>query len=96
MSRNEKFVASSSLPVSVEEAFAYHDRPGALNRLIPPWESVELEYSDNSLAVGSRVIMKTKIFGIPFRWVAEHTEYDPPNLFADTQKGVTWFVDMLE
>jgi uncharacterized protein (TIGR01777 family) len=85
MSRNEKYVASSSLPVSVEEAFAYHDRPGALKRLIPPWESVELEHSDNSLAVGSRVIMKTKIFGVPVRWVAEHTEYEPPNLFADTQ-----------
>lgn len=85
MSRTEEYVASSSLPVSVEEAFAYHDRPGALNRLIPPWESVEIEHSDNSLAVGSRVIMKTRIFGFPFRWVAEHTEYDPPNLFADTQ-----------
>jgi hypothetical protein len=29
--------------------------------------------------------MKTRIFGVPVRWVAEHTEYDPPNLFADTQ-----------
>ena len=85
MSGNQKYVASSSLPVSVEEAFAYHDRPGALNRLIPPWESVEIERSDQSLAVGSRVVMKTKVFGVPFRWVAEHTEYDPPNLFTDTQ-----------
>lgn len=85
MSRIEKYVASSSLPVSVEEAFAYHDRPGALNRLIPPWESVEIEHSDNSLEVGSRVVMKTKIFGVPVRWVAEHTEYDPPNRFTDTQ-----------
>lgn len=85
MSRTENYVASSSLPVSVEEAFAYHERPGALHRLIPPWESVELEHSDQSLQVGSRVIMKTKIFGVPFRWVAEHTEYDPPNLFSDTQ-----------
>lgn len=85
MAQTQKYVASSSLPVSAEEAFAYHERPGALNRLIPPWESVELERSDNSLAVGSRVIMKTKIFGIAFRWVAEHTEYDPPRLFADRQ-----------
>ena len=85
MAGTEKYVACSSLPVSVEEAFAYHDRPGALNRLIPPWESVEIEHSDQSLVVGSRVVITTKVFGIPLRWVAEHTHYDPPNFFADTQ-----------
>ncbi|MGI9473454.1 MAG: SRPBCC family protein, partial [Rubripirellula sp.] len=80
-----KYVASSALPVSVEDAFAYHERPGALQRLVPPWESVEVESSDESLAVGSRVVLKTSLLGVPFRWVAEHTEYDPPHLFADTQ-----------
>ncbi len=85
MSRLQHYVASSSLPVSVEEAFAYHDRPGALERLIPPWESVEIEHSDGSLTKGSRVVMKTKVFGVPVRWVAEHTHYEPPDLFCDTQ-----------
>jgi uncharacterized protein len=85
MAQKQKYVACSSLPVSAEEAFAYHERPGALNRLIPPWEAVEIEHNDGSLAVGSRVVMKTKIFGVPVRWVAEHTVYDPPHLFADTQ-----------
>jgi uncharacterized protein (TIGR01777 family) len=85
MSQLEKYVACSSLPVSVEEVFAYHERPGALNRLIPPWESVAIRQSDESLEVGSRVVMKTKFFGVPLRWVAEHTEYDPPNSFTDTQ-----------
>ncbi|KAA1258714.1 Epimerase family protein [Rubripirellula obstinata] len=79
------YIAQTNLPTPIEESFAYHDRPGALQRLVPPWESVELEHSDNSLAVGSRVVMKTKVMGVPLRWVAEHTEYDPPNLFADTQ-----------
>ncbi len=85
MAELQKYVASSSLPVSVEEAFAYHARPGALSRLIPPWESVQIESSDNSLEVGSRVVLRTSVFGVPVRWVAEHTEFDPPNLFADTQ-----------
>ena len=79
------YVAQTELPTSVEESFAYHERPGALQRLVPPWESVELEHSDQSLAVGSRVVMKTKVMGIPLRWVAKHTEYEPPTLFADTQ-----------
>lgn len=44
-----------------------------------------MESSDGSLAVGSRVVLKTKIGPVPLRWVAQHTEYDPPHLFADTQ-----------
>lgn len=79
------YLASTSLPVSIDDAFAYHDRPGALRRLIPPWESVEIERSDDSLSVGSQVVMKVTVGGVPLRWVAEHTEYDPPRLFADTQ-----------
>jgi uncharacterized protein (TIGR01777 family) len=85
MSSPETYVASSSLPVSVADAFAYHERPGALLRLIPPWESVEIEHSDRNIRVGSRVIMKTSIAGLPVRWVAEHTQYEPPRRFADTQ-----------
>lgn len=85
MSRTQQYVASSSLPVSIEDAFAYHERPGALERLIPPWESVVIEQSDGSLRPGSRVILKTKVCGVPLRWVAEHTEYDPPRLFSDKQ-----------
>ena len=72
-------------PRPLRSRFAYHESPGALQRLVPPWESVELEHSDNSLEVGSRVVMKTKIAGVPLRWVAKHTEYKPPTLFADTQ-----------
>jgi hypothetical protein len=85
MSAPETYVASSSLPVSVEDAFAYHERPGALQRLIPPWESVQIEHSDGSIRVGSRVVMKTSIAAVPVRWVAEHTQYDPPYRFADRQ-----------
>lgn len=27
----------------------------------------------------------TRLGPVPLRWVAEHTEYDPPHLFADRQ-----------
>ena len=81
----ETYVAATALPVSASEAFGYHDRPGALQRLIPPWEKAFVERSDNSLAVGSQVVLTTKFMGIPLRWLAEHTHYEPPNFFADTQ-----------
>lgn len=87
MNGSNQYIAASSLPVTVEDAFAYHERPGCLERLIPPWETVRIEHSDGSLRAGSHVVMKTSIAGIPIRWTAEHTEYDPPNLFVDTQRS---------
>ncbi len=85
MTKSERYTVSTSLPVSIDDAFAYHERVGALQRLIPPWESVVIEKSDQSLTVGSQVVLKSRVAGIPVRWLAEHTEYDPPHLFADTQ-----------
>jgi len=85
MSALTSYRVSCPLRVSKEDAFAYHERDGALQRLTPPWESVAIEQSDGSLKAGSRVVLKTSIFGVPLRWVAEHTAYDPPHLFADTQ-----------
>ena len=84
-SGGQRYVATSELPVSVETAFAYHERPGCLDRLIPPWQSVEVVRSDGSLQPGSRVTLKTKIAGIPVRWEARHTVYEPPHRFADVQ-----------
>jgi len=36
--------------------------------------------------VGTQAIVETRILGpIKARWVAEHTLYDPPNMFEDVQ-----------
>jgi uncharacterized protein (TIGR01777 family) len=76
---------SVDLPVPPEVAFAYHERPGALQRLIPPWESVTVERSDNSLTTGSQVLLRQNLFGIGLRWLAEHGDYQPPFRFMDRQ-----------
>lgn len=81
----QRYRVTSELPVPIEEAFAYHERPGALQRLVPPWEDVTVQSSDGAITAGSRVVLVNRIFGVPVRWVAEHTHYDPPRLFADTQ-----------
>jgi len=87
MTREQSYLAEIELPVSIDRAFAYHERPGALARLIPPWENVKLEHADGSLKVGSRVVLISKLAGVPVRWVAEHTAYDPPRLFEDVQRS---------
>ena len=37
-----KFVKESVLPASVDEVFAFHERPDAFSLLQPPWERVEV------------------------------------------------------
>lgn len=87
MSSYQNYVASITLPVSARRAFAYHDRRGALQRLIPPWETMTVEHSDESLEVGSEVQLKTSLMGVPLRLVAKHTRYEPPRLFEDQQES---------
>jgi ligand-binding SRPBCC domain-containing protein len=65
--------------------FAFHESPGALQRLTPPWERMELVEGGDSIRPGTRVILRTWVGMLPIRWVAEHTEYDPPWGFADRQ-----------
>ncbi len=80
-----RFEKSIELPVSQPEAFQYHARPGALNRLVPPWESVEIVRSANSILPGSEVLLRASILGKRLDWLARHKLYDPPNLFSDVQ-----------
>jgi hypothetical protein len=42
MSRRWEMIVSSRLPVSAAEAFAWHTRPGAFERLAPPWSAPEI------------------------------------------------------
>jgi uncharacterized protein len=63
------------------EVFAWHARPGAITRLMPPWPPVQVEREAGSVRDGRAVLR------LPggLRWVAAHQpgEYDPPLGFAD-------------
>ena len=76
---------TSPLPVPGAEAFAWHARPGAFERLSPPYERVRVISNDGSLAPGSRVEIELKMGPLKKRWVAEHISYDPPTSFSDRQ-----------
>jgi uncharacterized protein (TIGR01777 family) len=79
------FERSSSVDCDQNCLFEYHANPGALNRLIPPWEKIAIEKRSDSLSVGSEVIIKNSLFGVPVRWHAKHTLLDPPKHFQDIQ-----------
>ena len=92
------FEQSTVIPCEQRELFEYHANPGAINRLIPPWENVRIEHRSDSLQVGSEVIIRNSLFGIPLRWHAKHTELNAPYHFQDVQLTGpfhTWIHDHL-
>jgi len=81
-----KYVKESVIKAAPERVFAFHELPDAFERLVPPWENVQVIQKADISDIGSRAIIEQKIFGIfPSRWVAEHTKYDPPQMFEDVQ-----------
>lgn len=65
----------------LDEVFAWHTRPGAMRRLVPPWQPMRVVAETESLADGRAIL------GLPagLRWVAQHVAdaYDPPHRFVD-------------
>jgi ligand-binding SRPBCC domain-containing protein len=80
-----RFVKESHIAAPPGVTFAFHESPGALQRLTPPWEKVELISGGESIRPGSRVVLRTWMGPIPLTWVAEHVEYEAGRMFADRQ-----------
>ncbi len=79
---------SSVIDAPRDEVFAWHGRPGALHRLIPPWQPMHAVAEAGSLADGRAVL------GLPggLRWYAQHRPdgFDPPRRFVDERVRGGW------
>jgi hypothetical protein len=73
---------SSVIDAGQDEVFSWHTRPGAVTRLLPPWQPISVLREAGSLRDGRATL--TLPGGL--RWVATHQPdaYDPPNSFADS------------
>ena len=77
-----KFVKESVIKAAPERVFAFHELPDAFEKLLPPWENAKIIQKADITQIGSRSSIEQKIFGlIPSRWIAEHTKFEPPNMF---------------
>ena len=65
----------------LQQVWDWHTRPGAMRRLVPPWQPMRVVKETESLADG------TAILGLPagLRWIARHDPagYRPPHQFLD-------------
>lgn len=85
--KTETFVKRSRFNVPAETLFQWHANPGALERLSPPWDPLELVEKQGGIKKGARVIMKINAAPLPLKikWVAEHIQYEQNRMFRDHQ-----------
>lgn len=79
---------SSIVDAPLEDVFAWHGRPGAIHRLLPPWQPLGVVTEAASLADGRAEL------SLPggLRWIADHRPdaYDPPTRFVDALGRSGW------
>jgi hypothetical protein len=83
----QTFTQRTEMPVPRDELFAWHERPGAFERLNPPFDPVEVEERTGGLEVGARTVIRAKVGPVAQRWIAEHTAYEKGSLFRDEMRS---------
>jgi ligand-binding SRPBCC domain-containing protein len=77
------FEQSVELPVSAAEVFDWHEQPGALQALTPPWEKVRVQSMSDGIRSGSRVILRARVGPVWTTWEMEHHGYVAGREFND-------------
>jgi hypothetical protein len=79
------FVRRSQLAAPAPEVFRWHARPGAFERLTPPWEHVRVVEKQGGIEDGARLVMRLGPGGFGPLWVADHIDYVADEQFRDVQ-----------
>ena len=81
------FHARTEIPdVDADELFAWHARPGAFERLAPPWETMKIVRRTGSITDGSELVFRVYQGPIGLTWHAVHEGHEPGRQFRDVQR----------
>lgn len=72
------------LSTPADELFDWHARPGAFERLAPPWQEIRID-QPGPIADGSRARLRLKKGPFWIEWLAEHRNVVPGRGFTDVQ-----------
>ena len=81
----ERFVRRTPIEAPAEEVFRWHARPGAFERLTPPWAPVKVVDRTGGIENGARVVLSIPVGPMRVRWVAEHRDCVEGRQFRDVQ-----------
>jgi len=87
MTQGQRYVARSPMPVPSRALFDWHARPGAFERLNPPFDPAEILERSGGLAPGARTVLRVRLGPVPRRWVAVHTALEDGRSFTDRQES---------
>lgn len=88
----DTFTKRSSFACSPAELFQWHERPGAFQRLNPPFEPVSVRSATGGIKDGAQVELAVPIGpgplrAITFPWRLEHRDYIAGSQFRDVQRS---------
>lgn len=73
-------------PCSADELYNWHSRPGALERLLPPWQKISIVARQGGIEPGGTVELVMHAGPISYRYRARHTDNIPGQMFRDIQE----------
>jgi len=75
----------STIPFSADEVYAWHVRPGAFERLSPPWHVTRVVERSGDMEHGGTLVFEYRNGPLRGRWVALHGDAVPGRRFSDRQ-----------
>ena len=82
---NHIYSYESNISAPAADVFAYHERFAALQRLIPPWESVRVISNNGSIQNGDSKTIRMNLGPFKIIWEARHQDYQANRQFVDVQ-----------
>ena len=80
-----RFVHESEIPFPADKVFGWHTQPGALERLLPPWEDVRVVSREGGIDSGGIVVIRAKRGPLSAEMKVRHTTFEEGRLFRDEQ-----------
>lgn len=81
----ETFIRRVQIEAPVEEVFRWHTRPGALERLTPPWVKMRVLQRKGGIEDGARVTLELEVGPFRVAWQVEHRGFMENRQFCDVQ-----------
>jgi len=81
----ETFVRHTRIDASLGDVYDWYTRPGALERLTPPWVRLRVVKNGGRIEDGSKVLLRVGLGPLRFDWLVEHRDCVPRGQFRDVQ-----------
>jgi uncharacterized protein (TIGR01777 family) len=82
---HDRFVYESEMDGSAHDVIAWHKRPGAFERLAPPWMDVSVLERHGGIENGGTVVLALKKGPITLKWHLAHRDFIEDQQFCDYQ-----------